>query len=165
LPVPLAPLVTVSHAALLDAVHAQPPPALTFTDPVLAVAGTLSVVAERAYPQEPVCVTVMVVPAMVSVPVRLEVAVFAAIENAIVPLPVPDTPLVIVSHAAFEVAVQAQPLPAVTETDDEPPAAPTDALVGETDGLQTPAWVTVKVIPAIVIVPVRGEVLVLAATE
>ena len=34
LPVPLAPLVTDSHAALDAAVHAQPLPAVTATDPV-----------------------------------------------------------------------------------------------------------------------------------
>jgi hypothetical protein len=46
-PALLAPLVTVIHAALLAAVQAQPVPVLTFTDPVLALAGTLSLVAAR----------------------------------------------------------------------------------------------------------------------
>jgi hypothetical protein len=110
-------------------------------------------------------VTVIVRPAIVSVPVRLELPVLAAIENAAVPLPVPDDPLVIASQPALALAVQAQVLPAVTETDDEPAVAAADTLVGDTVGLQTPSWVTVSVSPAIVSVPVRGEVLALAATE
>lgn len=46
LPEPLAPLVTVIHAAPLTAVHAQPAGALTDTLPVLAAAGTLPLVGE-----------------------------------------------------------------------------------------------------------------------
>jgi hypothetical protein len=46
-PVPLAPPVTVSQLRLLAAVQAHPAPALTPTDPVLALASTLSVVALR----------------------------------------------------------------------------------------------------------------------
>jgi hypothetical protein len=110
-------------------------------------------------------VTVIVWPAIVSVPVRLELPVFAAMENAVVPLPVPEDPLVMASQPVLELAVQAQVPPAVTETDDEPAVAAADTLVGDTDGLQTPSWLTVSVSPAIVSVPVRGEVLVLAATE
>jgi len=44
--------------------------------------------------------------------------------NVMLPLPVPDAALVIVSHAVFETAVQEQPAPlAVTVTDPLPPAA------------------------------------------
>jgi hypothetical protein len=46
LPVPLAPPVTVSHAALLVAVHAQPAPAVTPTEPVAPAAATDVLVAD-----------------------------------------------------------------------------------------------------------------------
>ena len=45
LPLPLAPAVTVIHAALLVAVHAQPAPAVTVTVPLVAT-DVLSVAAE-----------------------------------------------------------------------------------------------------------------------
>lgn len=62
-----------------------------------------------------------VLPATVSVAVRDDADVFAATVNATVPLPLPLAPDVIVTHVAFFVAVQAQPVPAVTATDPEPP--------------------------------------------
>jgi hypothetical protein len=46
--VPLAPLLIVSHDALLDAVHAQPLPAVTDTLPVVAPAGGVTVTGEIA---------------------------------------------------------------------------------------------------------------------
>ena len=51
---------------------------------------------------------------MVKVPVRGDVAVFAAMENATVPLPLPLAPAVIVSQVALLVAVQVQPVAVVT---------------------------------------------------
>jgi hypothetical protein len=61
---------------------------------------------------------------MVNVPVRGMPSAFAAAVNVMLPLPVPDAALVIASHAAFEVAVHAQPAPlAVTATVPLPPAA------------------------------------------
>ena len=45
-PDPLAPLVTVSHAAPLVAVHVQPVAAVTFTEPLPPPATMLSVVAD-----------------------------------------------------------------------------------------------------------------------
>ena len=68
-------------------------------------------------------------PAIVSVPLRLAVAVFAATLNPAVPGPVPDAPLVTVIHDALVVAVHAQPAPAVTPVLPVPPAAPNDWLV------------------------------------
>ena len=53
---------------------------------------------------------------MVAVPVRAVVAVLAATVIAAVPLPLPLAPLVIVSHDALLVAVQAQPARLVTAT-------------------------------------------------
>ena len=48
LPDPLAPLVTVSHVALLVAVHVQPAPAVTVTLPVPPAASTLCVAGDSA---------------------------------------------------------------------------------------------------------------------
>ena len=58
LPLPLLPDVTVSHGALLDAVHAQPWLVVTVTLPVDALAGALADSGEivKAHPGD--CVTV-----------------------------------------------------------------------------------------------------------
>ncbi|HEY3547206.1 MAG TPA: hypothetical protein VGK17_14120 [Propionicimonas sp.] len=48
LPVPLLPLVTVSHDALLEAVHAHPAAAVTVTVPVPPKAGTNALDGVRA---------------------------------------------------------------------------------------------------------------------
>lgn len=55
-----------------------------------------------------------VVPAMVSVPLRLDALVFAATLNATVPLPDPVAPLATVIQDALLAAVQAQPVATVT---------------------------------------------------
>ena len=81
LPLPLAPLVTVSHAALLTAVRGHPEPAVTATVPELVPATTEADDGEIANVHDvPACVTVNVCPAIVTVPVRGAVDVFAAIE-------------------------------------------------------------------------------------
>jgi hypothetical protein len=81
------------------------------------------------------------------------------------PLPVPLVPALTVSHAALLVAVQPQPATAVTVTvplpADESGFAEVGAMVAAHG---TPAWVTVKVRPPTVSVPVRGLVVVFAAT-
>jgi hypothetical protein len=74
--------------------------------------------------------TVKVWPAMVAVPVRAVVTVFAATESATVPLPLPLAPLEIVSHDALLVAVHAQPARLVTDTLAAWPAATTLVDVG-----------------------------------
>jgi hypothetical protein len=66
---------------------------------------------------------------MVTVPVREVVAVFWATEMETVPLPEPLAPLVTVIHAAFDTAVQEQPLVEVTFTLALPPLLPTDVEV------------------------------------
>ncbi len=71
----------------------------------------------------------------------------------------------IVIQLALLVAVQGQPSCVLTLTLLEPPKPSKDALVGESEKLQVSGWVTVKVCPAIVIVPVRAAPVVLAATE
>ena len=81
-------------------------------------------------------------------------------------MPLPLAPALIVSQAALLVAVQLQPVPAVTAT---LPVVAADVVrfdeVGEIVNVQgAPACVTVNVLPAIVIVPVRDVVPALAAT-
>jgi len=72
--------VIVSHVALLTAVQLQPVPAVTVTVPVAATdVVKFDEVGEIANVQgAPACVTVNVWPAIVSVPVREVVLVFAA---------------------------------------------------------------------------------------
>ena len=60
------------------------------------------------------------------------------------PLPEPLAPLVIVSHAAFDVAVHAHPAPAVTETVPVVPPATAVALVGLIEYVQPVPAVMVK---------------------
>ena len=130
-PVPLAPAVTLIHAALLAAVQAQPAPAVTVLLPVPAAAVNVWLLGEIEYAQAPACVTLNVVPAIVSVPDRLVVAVLAATLNAVVPGPVPLAPAVTLIHAALLAAVQAQPAPAVTVLLPVPAAAVNVWLLGE----------------------------------
>ena len=79
MPLPVAPAVMVIHVALLEAVQAQPVAAVTVTEPVPAADVTVAD-AEEIVGAHGVaaCVTVNVLPAIVSVPVRDDVPVFAA---------------------------------------------------------------------------------------
>ena len=77
------------------------------------------------------CVTVNVDPAIVNVPVRLVVAVFAATLKATLPGPEPEAPLVTVIHDALLVAPQAHPELAATELPPLPPAAVNDCVAGD----------------------------------
>ena len=81
-------------------------------------------------------------------------------------MPLPLAPAVTVSQlVALLTAVQLHPVPAVTVTVPVVAADVGLADVGEIVNVQgTPACVTVKVLPPIVIVPVRELVLVFAAT-
>ena len=107
-----------------------------------------------------------VFPAIVMLPLRPAVAVLAATEKITVPLPDPLAPAVTVIHPVPLTAVQPQPVPLLTVTEPVPLAAATDALPGEMVYTQAAAaWETVKVCPAIVILPLRVVVPVLAATE
>jgi len=81
-------------------------------------------------------------------------------------LPLPDAPALMVIQASLLVADQLQPVPAVTVT---VPVVAADVVrfdeVGAIVNVQgAPAWVTVKVWPPIVIVPVRDVVPALAVT-
>jgi hypothetical protein len=170
LPVPLAPPATVIQAALDVAVHAQLAPVVTATVPLPPVESTfwLDGEIEKVHAggggggggggAAAACDTVNVWPAIVSVPLRAA-PLFVATAKLTVPFPLPDAAPLIEIHEAFDAAVHAQPLPAVTATEPLPPLASTDWLLGaiaKLHGGGTAACVTVSVSPAIVSVPLRA---------
>ena len=159
LPEPEAPPVTLSHAALLAAVHEHP--AAVVTAVVEAPPAEVSVREVGETPKVqliPFCVTVTVCPATVSVPVRWAVDVFAVALKVTVPLPLPLAPPLMVSQAALLVAAHVQPLAAVTAVVDEPAAEVNVDEVGDTPKVQLiPLCVTVTAWPATVSVPSRCE--------
>ena len=144
----------------------QPPAAVTDTLPVPAASLKLCDVGVAVKVQAaPVCVIDTVCPPTVTVPVRGVAKVLAAADNATVPLPDPLLPEVIVSHEPLLVAVHAHPDAAVTATDSAPPAAVCRLRHRRVLYEQvSPAWVTLMSRPATVSVPVRGVMLVFAAT-
>jgi hypothetical protein len=134
--------------------------------PVVAPAVTDTPVGERLAVQgTPACVTVKDWPAIVTTPVRGVMLVLAAMLYATVPLPLPPVAPVSVIQPTVLDAVHAQPAFVVTETDPVRAPAVMERLVGEMENVQPAAWVIVKVCPAIVSEPVRGLVVVFAATE
>ena len=153
------------HGSLLAAVQPQPVGALT---PVTALAmpptGTERLVGPSEYVQ-PAWVTVKVRPAMVSVPVRAAaLAKFGSTEKATWPLPLPLGLDVMSIHGSLLAVVQGQPAGALTPvTAFGTPATTTVRLLGASEKVQ-PAWVTVRVRPAIVSVPIRALVLATFAT-
>ena len=106
--------------------------------------------------------TVRVCPAIVSVPLRGVVAVFASTLYATVPSSVPLLPPVTVIHPALLWAVHAHPGVVDTEAVAELPAATILCDIGDTVNVQTPICVTENVCPATVIEPVREFVLAFA---
>ena len=70
-------------------------------------------------------------PAIVAVPLRAVVAVFAPILNVTLPLPLPPAPAVTMIQVALLTAVHEQFAGALTETLVDPAAAGTDALVAD----------------------------------
>lgn len=102
-------------------------------------------------------------PAIVMVPVRGAALLFGATEKLVEPFPEPLAPPVMVTHDVLLVAVQLHPVAAITLTDELVPGAATDRLEGEIEyEHQAALWLTVNGCPAIVRVPVRGCVVVLA---
>jgi len=166
LPDPVAPPVSVIHGALLAAVQAQPVAATTVLPPLPADAANDWLVGKIEGEQgAAACVTVNVAPAIVSVPVRLEATVFAAISNVTRPFPDPVAPPVRVIHGVLLAAVQLQPVAATTALLPLAADAVTDCALGEIVGEQAAAaCVTLNVAPAMVSVPVRLDATVLAAT-
>lgn len=101
-------------------------------------------------------VTVNTLPAIVTVPVRDTVPVFAATRTDTLPLPLPEAPAVTVIHEALLSADHVHEVLAVTPTVNVPPPEPADWLAGEMLKVQPgAAWVTVNVFPPAVILPVR----------
>src|SRR6476620_11257132 len=139
-PLPFAPDAMVSQSVALEAVHAQPAPAvtLTFDDP--PAAGIVRLAGANPNEQPLPWVTVKVWPAIMSAAERGPPVVAAAL-YATVPLPLPLAPEVIVSHAALLVAVQAHPAALVTGTLPVPPPAGTLAVVAASENAQPLPWV------------------------
>ncbi len=144
----------------------QPLAPVTDTLPVPAASLKLCDVGDAVKMQAaPVCVIATVCPPTVTVPVRGAVRAFTAADKLTVPFPEPLPPDVIVSHESLLVAVHAHPAAAVTATESAPPAAVVDCVTGEAPYEQVnPAWVTLMSCPATVSVPVRGVMLLFAAT-
>jgi hypothetical protein len=132
-PLPGPALMNETHVRLLTAVHAQVDAAVTvlLPEPPLDVNERLVGEIEVVHVPLPVWVTVKVAPAIVSVPLRLPVPVFAATLKPTLPEPEPDAPLVTVIHVALLAALHAQMLPAVTVLLPVPPSPPNASVVGE----------------------------------
>ena len=134
-PVPDAPVEIEIQLADSVVVHAQVDEVVTEVDAVPPAAETVSLVGDIAYEQAAAaCVTVKVAPAIVSVPVRGVVTVFAATLNDALPGPVPVAPAVTVIHVSLLTAVHPHPAAAVTVALPVPPAAGTAWLTGVTVG-------------------------------
>jgi hypothetical protein len=163
-PDPLPPFVTVTQGTLLTAVHAQPPPVVTVTDPDPPATGTACVegAIETVHPAS--WLTDTVLPAMVAVPLRAG-PVFDWMSSWTVPLPDPLAPMAIAIHAALLTAVHEHSAAVVTLTVCDPPAAGSPIVSGATTGLHPPSCVTVNVCPAAVIVPLRAPPVLAAAVN
>lgn len=154
LPLPFDPLATVNHDALLAADQPQPSALLTSNVPVPPLDGSDADVDDNENEQPWPWLTVKVRPAIVTVPERPGPFV-PEIVRLTVPLPEPLAPDVTVIHETLLLAVQAQPVPAVTETLPLPPEAGTDCVSGAIANEQPLPCVTATVWPATISVPDR----------
>jgi hypothetical protein len=143
-PLPVAPAVIVSQAALLDADHPQPPAVRTSKAPAPPPAGLEAEAADSENVQPCPWLTVKVRPAIVSVPERDGPVVDATVKLT-VPFPVPLAPDAIVIHASLLAADQAHPDPAVTPTEPAAPEAGTFCVSGAIANAQPCPWTTVTV--------------------
>jgi hypothetical protein len=164
LPVPLAPAVTVIHAAFDTAVHAQLADVMTSTRARAPPAGDeiVSGVTVIAHPLSWAIVNVW--PAMMAVPLRGAPA-FTSMERRTVSLPLPIAPATTAIQGTLLVAVHVHPPGALTVTSTVPPAAGTFCCVGLMVELQLSAWLTVNAFPAIVSVPERAGPVFAAAAK
>lgn len=146
-PAPLAPVVTASHASFAAAVHVQPVPPVTVTEPVPPDAGIENAAVLRGKEHAAAaCVIVATCPFTVMRPIRLVVVVFAAAFNPMVAFPVPVAPEVMVNHAASLVAVQLHVAVVATSKLRAPPAAGEFSAVDESVYAHAAAaWETVNV--------------------
>src|SRR5438552_991136 len=127
----------------------------------------LALVAEIEYVHAwPLCVTVNVWPAIVRVPVRELLPALAVTDQLADRSAVPLTGVQVSQLVALLDAVQLQPAIAVTPTE---PVAAAESGLAAVCAIEyvhaAPAWVTVKVWPAIVRVPVRELLPALAVTD
>jgi hypothetical protein len=160
-PVPVRDVgVTVIHVGMSVTDQVQPDVVTTANVPVEPVAGafTLVGVTEKLH-AAPFWVTVNVCPAIVIVPVRGVVKLFAVTVTVTVPLPVPAVGLR-ASHSALGVVVQVHVLPVVTVTSKVSPVATAVLVAGEIEYVHdvVPGCITVNSCPPMVTVPVRCAV-------
>ena len=139
----------------MSACQGHPAAVVTSTTPLPPVTPKVCDVGEMVKVQPDDCVTAIVRSATVIVPLRCTL-MFAATENAEVPLPVPDAPLVSVIQDTWLLDVHAQPVPLVTVTDADPLLAPRFSVVGDTVNVQPVDCVTEIFWSATVNVPVRA---------
>jgi hypothetical protein len=128
-PVPVAPVVIVTHSTGLDAVHAHPSPVVTAIVPDPPTTSNDCAVGAIVNAQPDACSTVNVWPATESVPVLAGPA-FAATLKRTLPDPVPLAPAVIEIHWSALVALHVQLPDVVTATLPVPPALPIAWLAG-----------------------------------
>src|SRR5687767_11173319 len=157
-PSPVPPLgSTLSQIELDVAVQLHEDP-VTETGIVSPVEGDVRVVGVMVNAQllDAACVTVKSWPAMLTVPLRCAPG-FGATTTFTAPDPVPVLAPLNVSHGALLNDIHAQVDPVATDTAVVSPAAGELRTVGEMPKVQAvlAAWVTVKVWPAMVMVPVR----------
>lgn len=168
-PLPDPAPVTVIQAAVLAALQGHPAAVVIANEPLPPEAGIDCDIGEMAYEHvavAPACVIDTTCPPMVTVPVRDDVSVFGATESVIVPPPVPLAPALIVIQLVLLEVLHAHAAPVVMVTKMGPPAAGTVCDVGLTEYVHgaAAAWSIVNVLPAMVIVPVRDVVALLADT-
>lgn len=145
LPVPLALFVGIEiQVALLTAVHAHSAGVVMpmFCAPPLAGTGIVSGATAALQPLS--CVIVNAWPPTVIVPVRA-VDAFAPAANCTVPGPFPLAPDVTLIQPALTVAVHPQDCAVFTAKDPVPPTAGTVCPDDESENVQPPLCVTVKV--------------------
>jgi hypothetical protein len=162
-PWPVAPPVIRTQVAEAPAVHAHSEGALTATELLPPCVSKLREDGETEYVQLAApesCEIVKLCPPAVTVPLR-EAPALAATEYPILPVPVPLVAPVTPIHDAVAVAVQAHPAGAVMVNVPLPPLAPIDRLDGDKEYVHAAtgalAWLTAKVCPAMVSVPLRWD--------
>ncbi len=135
LPLPFAPDVTVSHDALLLAVHGHPSAVVTATLPEPPADGTLAAVGAIEMEHPLPCVTVTCAPATLMLPLRAG-PLSGSTLNPNAPDPLPLVAVVTVIHGTLLETDQAQPGVVSIVADPEPPWALNDCASGATTKLQ-----------------------------
>jgi len=158
LPVPDPGDVNVSQSGLLDAaVHVQAAAVVIVTLPVPPVSDKDWLIGAIVKLHDASCVTVIVCPAIVNVPLRLAPVEFAAALKLTVAPPVPFAGLVIVIQFAFDAAVHAHPAVVEIVAEPDPPAGAIACVPGVTENAHGAASCeTVTVRPATVTVADRA---------